>query len=146
MVCRSRAGGLRWWDLQLGRQIRNQYRIFGVNALSRWIQNLPPYRFGGWDDADGYVPQTGRVVAEVDAERAVDVVDDFPRHQEAELHCLHVKVEIAPAQDLLSLRGRFGFRMGAVKILIQGLGKVLWPSVWAERSVSSCLLLAGDDL
>lgn len=117
MVRRSRAGGLRR-AVELGRHIWDQDWVFVVNGLSRWIQNLPSYRFGGRDDADGYVPQTGRVVAEVHTKSAVDVVNNFPCHQEAELHGLYVKVEIAPAQDLLGLWGsfgrRFGFRRGAV--------------------------------
>lgn len=89
-------------------------------------------------------------MAEVDTEGPVDVVHDFPRHQEAELHCLHIKVKIAPAQNLLCLCGRFsrwfGFGRLPVQILIQGLGEVLRPAVWAERAVSRCFVLGGDNL
>lgn len=89
-------------------------------------------------------------MTEVDAERAVDVIHDFARHQEAELHCFHVEVEIAPAQDLLGLcgcfGGRFGFLRRAVQVLIQGLGDILRPSVRAEGAVSRCFLFGGDDL
>lgn len=87
---------------------------------------------------------------EVDAERAVDVVHNFPRHQQAELHRLYIKVKIAPAQDLLGLWGCFcwwfGFGKGAVQILVQGLREVLRPSVWAKGAISRCFIFGGDYL
>lgn len=51
-------------------------------------------------------------MAEVDAEGSVDVVHYLSRHQEAELHSFHVKVEVPPAQDLLGLRGGFSGTLG----------------------------------
>lgn len=44
-------------------------------------------------------------MAEVNRERAVDVVHNLPRYQQAELHGLDVEVEISPAKDLLGLHG-----------------------------------------
>lgn len=119
MLSRSGAGGRR------GNQIWEQDRVFIGAAVDRAIENLPAHCFGWRDDADGYVPQTGRVVPEVDAERSIDVVHDFSSHQEAELHGFHVEVEIPPAQDLLGLCGGFGRRLGfgrsAVQILVWSL-------------------------
>ena len=64
-------------------------------------------------------------MAEVDTECSIDVIYNFPSHQEAELHCFHIEVKIAPSQDLLGLWGcfsrRFGFQRRAVQILIRGL-------------------------
>jgi len=64
-------------------------------------QHLEAHCLGGGHDADRDVSQAGGVVAEVDAEGPVDVVDDLPSHQQAELQCLDVEVEVAPAKDLL---------------------------------------------
>lgn len=139
---------MRW--IKLGRRIWNQDWVFDVNTLSRWLKNLPSYGFGRRNDADGYVPQTGRVVPEVDTERAVDVVHNFPRHQEAELHCLHIEVKITPAQDLLGLWGCFcrglGFLRRSVQILIQGLWEVLRPSIWTKWAVGWCFMFGGNYL
>lgn len=44
-------------------------------------------------------------MAEVNSERPVDVVHNLPCHQQTELHGLDVKVEVSPAEDLLSLHG-----------------------------------------
>lgn len=149
LVGKGSARGL-WRVLELGHHIWNQDWVFGVSALSCRVKNAPSYSFGRRDNADRYVSQTGWVMTEVDTERAVDVVHDFPRHQEAELHRLHIKVKITPAQNLLCLWGcfsrRFGFGRLAVQILIQGLGEVLRPPVWTERAISRCFVFGGDYL
>lgn len=44
-------------------------------------------------------------MAEVNGECPVDVVDDLPCHQQAELQGLDIEVEVAPAEDLLGLHG-----------------------------------------
>lgn len=67
------------------------------------VEDLKLHNFGGWHNADRHVPKAGRVVAEVNGERAVDVVHDLPCHQQAELHGLDVEVEVSPAEDLLGL-------------------------------------------
>ena len=70
-----------------------------------WVQHLKFHHLSGRDDADGHIAQAGGVVAEEHRERPVDVVHDLPRHQQAELHRLHVEVEVPPAEDLLGLHG-----------------------------------------
>lgn len=44
-------------------------------------------------------------MAEVNRECSVDVIDNLPCHQQAELHGFDIKVEVAPAEDLLGLHG-----------------------------------------
>lgn len=90
-------------------------------------------------------------MAEVDAEGPVDVVHDLSRHQEAELHGFHVKVEVPPAQDLLGLwgglSGTLGFgRRRPVQELVGGLGEVLGPAVGTERAVGGSFVFGGNDL
>lgn len=79
--------------------------LLGVHLLLL-LEDLKLHHFGWRHDADGHVAQAGRVVSEVNRECSVDVVDDLPRHQQAELHGFDVKVEVAPAEDLLRLHGR----------------------------------------
>lgn len=75
----------------------------GVQLL---LENLKLHHFGRGHDTDRHVPQAGRVVAEVNGERPIDVVHNLPRHQQAELHGLDVEVEVSPTEDLLGLHGR----------------------------------------
>lgn len=69
------------------------------------LEDLKLHHFGWRNDTDRHVPQAGRVVAEVNRERPIDVVHNLPCHQQAELHGLDVKVEVSPAEDLLGLHG-----------------------------------------
>lgn len=89
-------------------------------------------------------------MAEVDAERSVDVVYNFPRHQEAELHGFHIEVEVPPAQDLLGLWGAFSrnlrFGRSSVQELVRGLREVLRPAVGTERAVRGGFVFGGNDL
>lgn len=80
-----------------GNCIRNQNRVLGLG----FVKSFPFYGFRRWHDTDRNVAQTGRVVTKVNAECPVNVVDDLPRHQEAEFDCFHVEVKVPPAQDLL---------------------------------------------
>lgn len=139
------AGGL--GRSKLRRQIRVQDWVLGVRSQ---LKHLPSYSFGWRDDTDRYVPQTGRVVAEVDAEGSIDVIHDFPCHQEAEFYRFHVEVKVPPAQDLLGLCRcfwwRLDFRTRTVLILVKGLWEVLRPSVWTKRAIWRHLVFSGDDL
>lgn len=143
------AGGVRG-ALKMRRDIRNQDGVFGVHTLRRRIQNLPSHSFGGRDDADGYVSQTGWVVPEVDAKRPIDVVYNFTGHQEAEFQCLHIEVEITPTQDFFGLWWglcrRFGFGSSSILILFHGLGDILWPTIWTKWTISRSFMFGGDDL
>lgn len=78
----------------------------GVRVQLLLLEDLKLHHLGRGHDTDRHVAKAGRVVAEVDSERPVDVVHNLPRHQQAELHGLDVEVEVAPAEDLLGLHGR----------------------------------------
>lgn len=69
------------------------------------LDNFELHHLGRWHDTNRHVSQAGRVVAEVNGERPVDVVDDLPSHQQAELHGLDIEEEVPPAEDLLGLHG-----------------------------------------
>lgn len=75
--------------------------LLGVQLLL--LEDLKLHHFGWWHDTDRHVPQGGRVVAEVNCERPIDVVHNLPCHQQAELHGLDVEVEVSPAEDFLGL-------------------------------------------
>lgn len=79
--------------------------LLALELLLLLLEDLELHHLGGRDNTDRDVAQAGGVVAEVNGERPVDVVDDLPRHQQAELHGLDVEVEVAPAEDLLGLHG-----------------------------------------
>lgn len=87
-----------------------------------------------WDDADRHVAEARRVVAEVDGERAVDVVHDLACHQQVELQGLDAEVEVAPAEDLLGLHGSLEgrFALGVVACLIHELRLVPGPIIWVR--------------
>lgn len=77
--------------------------------------------FGGRDKADGHVALTCGVMAEVDAEGAVAVVDDLSGDQKVEFNCFDVGVEISPAEHFLKLAGLdhrppFGSRFGVLRV------------------------------
>lgn len=77
--------------------------------------------FGGRDQADGHIALARGVMAEVDAEGAVTVIDDLPGDQEVELDCFDVGVEISPAKHFLKLarldhRPPFGSRPGVLRV------------------------------
>lgn len=118
------------------------FDVFGVDGglvllveldlrVKRVLEDLELNDFGRRNDAHRHVPETGGVVAEVDCKRAVDVVHDLPRHQQAELERLDVEVEVAPAEDLFSLHGGFegGLAFGTVARVIQELRLVSHPFV-----------------
>lgn len=77
--------------------------LLGVHLLL--LEDLKLHHFGRGHDADGHIAQAGGVVAEVNRERSVDVIDNLPCHQQAELHGFDIEVEVAPAKDLLGLHG-----------------------------------------
>lgn len=77
--------------------------------------------FGGGDQADGHVALARGVMAEVDAEGAVAVIDDLASNQEVELDSFDVGVEISPAEHFLELarldhRPPFGSRPGVLQV------------------------------
>ncbi len=79
--------------------------LLGVGVQLLLLEHLKLHHFGWWHDTDRHIPQAGRVVAEVNSERPIDVVHNLPCHQQAELHGLDVEVEVSPAEDLLGLHG-----------------------------------------
>lgn len=79
--------------------------LLGVGVQLLLLEDLKLHNFGWWHNTDRHVPQAGRVMAEVNSERPIDVVHNLPCHQQAELHGLDVEVEVSPAEDLLGLHG-----------------------------------------
>lgn len=79
--------------------------LLAVQLLLLLLEDLELHHLGWRDNTDRHVPQARGVVAEVNGERPIDVVDNLPRHQQAELQGLDVEVEVAPAEDLLGLHG-----------------------------------------
>ena len=75
-----------------------------VELLVRLV-DLELHSFGRRNESHGDVALTGRVVAEVDAERPVAVVHNFTGDEKVELHRLDVGMEVAPAEHLLELAG-----------------------------------------
>lgn len=84
-------------------------------------------------------------MSEVNRERSVDVVDDLPRYQQAELHGFDIKVEVAPTEDLLSLHGCFlgGLALGAIACLVQEQRLVPSGVVWIKEIISGGLRFNG---
>lgn len=78
-----------------------QLGVFGLE--DRRLLQLELHGLGGRHQTHRHVALARRVVAEVDAERAVAVVYDLPGDQQVELHCLDVGVEVSPAEHLLEL-------------------------------------------
>lgn len=87
--------------------LMDQDILLGVHLLLLLLEDLELHHFGWWHDADRHIAQAGRVVSEVNSERSIDVVHNLPRYQQAELHGFDIKVEVAPAEDLLSLHSCF---------------------------------------
>lgn len=85
-------------------RILDQDILLGVQLLLL-LKDLKLHHFGWWHNTDRHVPEAGRVVAEENCERPVDVVHDLPSDQQAELHGLDIEIEISPAKDLLGLHG-----------------------------------------
>lgn len=67
------------------------------------LRDLEIDSLGGRHQTDGHVAKPGGIVAEIDAEGSVAVVDDFPRDEEVKLDRFDVGMKVAPAEHLLKL-------------------------------------------
>lgn len=74
--------------------------VFG-NVQSFLLADLKVDNLGGWDQAHGHVAKACGVVAEVDAERAVAMVNNLACDEKVQLDCLNVGMEVTPTEHLL---------------------------------------------
>lgn len=74
--------------------------VMVVVLLVRLV-DLELHSLGGRNKSHGNVALTGWIVSKVDAEGAVTVIHNFACDEEVQLHCLDVRMEIAPAEHLL---------------------------------------------
>lgn len=79
--------------------------LLSVGMQLLLLEDFKLHHFGWWHNTDRHVTKAGRVVAEVNSERPIDVVHNLSCHQQAELHGLDVEVEVSPAEHLLGLHG-----------------------------------------
>lgn len=143
LVLHAAVEGLRLFGVDGGLVgLLDQDVLLGVHLLLLLLlEDLELHHFGRRYDADRHIAQAGRVVPEVNRERSVDVVDDLSRHQQAELHGFDVKVEVSPAEDLLSLHGclKGGLALGAIACLVQEQRLVTGGVVWVKEVISGWL-------
>lgn len=76
-----------------------------VMELLVLLVDLELHSFGRRNESYGHVALTGRIVAEVDAERPVAVINDFTSDEKVELHGLNIGMEVAPTEHLLEFAG-----------------------------------------
>lgn len=75
----------------------------GVLGINDWLlcSHIKLYDLGRWHETDRYVALACWVVAEINTEGTIAVVDNLASNKKVELDCLNVGVEISPAEHLL---------------------------------------------
>lgn len=72
-----------------------------MDVQSFLLGDLEVHNLGGGHQAHRDVAEACGVVTEVDAERAIAVVDDLARDEQVELDCLNMGMEVTPTEHLL---------------------------------------------